>query len=395
MEKVSQRPTNMEVDDYAEYKRLRKIHQEHKHTGSGSILVPASMVPVLSFPQAPINTVVAPQSLLRMPPSITHKTTFREPLNAPRLSQDMNRSPLFPLDSTSMQDLFLAPKKVVNKGDLDRPSPRSSGIKTSSDRGSSEKQYRPSLTSSDRSIKSELKEIIPWIELEPKLEPEAHISLRSDTSAKTKAKSVTKPIGRLGAKAAELNPVKNVRRQARDSRRASDHSSRSQKEREWDVSSKDLSLQLRAAKPILEKKPEDSNALRNEKHAKRVAFRKHARFFDGTGHVAEGAEVDEDTNLYERSPNLTSRTRHFRSSSAEASSGLYSPIPTRPPRAHSLVNYGIEDIEFTSPLDRPISRPGMASPVNCFVSSSAVASESEMSSGKNIALGRLRRWLSK
>ena len=93
--------------------------------------------------------------------------------------------------------------------------------------------------------------------------------------------------------------------------------------------------------------------------------------------------------------NSTSKTRRFRSSSMDDMPKLYSPTPIRPTRPHSLFNYGIEDIEFTSPLDSIISRPGMASPVNSLVSSPVIVTRSDKTIGQDVALRRLRRWLSK
>ena len=398
MEEVTRRPTNMEVDDYTEYKRLRKLHREHKRKGPGTITMPPKAAPPIPPLQLPFaSPVTAPQSLLRVSPSISRKTTFKEPaFDAPKASLESDRpyatDVVSPMTVPGLQESFFAPKKsgtlaIPIKKDKNKMTPT-----TSSDNTSRNKHARvlspaaSSLTSSTQSVKSELKEIIPWIELEATLP--------------TPPPMTTPPVGtatdRLEVKAAELNPVKSVRRLARDSRQPSDLSmrsqisQRSQKKRKTDTATNALNLRLYSAKPMLGRKKEASRETEKEKHAKRLLFGKKSKFLDGAGYSAD-EEVDP-----KNAPSCSGRARFTRSSSEEPPQ-LHSPTPMRPAGPQNLfaLGHGIEDIEFSSPLDDLVSGPKMATPISTPMSPPVLDRGVNRGTGESVAMGRLKRWLSK
>ncbi|KAF2997968.1 hypothetical protein E8E13_006319 [Curvularia kusanoi] len=406
MEDVTRRPTNMEVDDYAEYKRLRRIHREQLAKGTVPLPVSPEKAPPLQPSQLPVHTPVLPQSLLRTLPSVPHNDTLEElaleasgvlqaPLSnaaysalTPTIPSSPQEDPLF---SSVISNLPISVKEGnANIGQLhpqnlaspDKTPPDHQGLtpvirgQTPVTQGQSPAtQGQTPVTSSGSSNKDDLKEIIPWIDLEPEL-----VAFRSSAEAGQKEQAPSQPAGVLGAKAAELNPVKNVRRLARDTRKQSTVSMLSQKPT---VAS---ALRLISAKPMHSGNKDPAQDMKREKPLKKVLFGK-ARFLDGTGYSA-----DEEEDNYRCPP---SKMRRFRSNSMDAIPQLYCPAPIRPPRPHSLFNYGIEDIEFTSPLNNLVSRPGMASPVNSLVSSSVMITKSDRAIGQDIALRRLKRWLSK
>lgn len=98
--------------------------------------------------------------------------------------------------------------------------------------------------------------------------------------------------GGLGAKAAELNPVKKVRSPARYARKESAASSRSQKQLAASA------LRLITAKPILGASRKTTEEMDKGKSLKKVAFGKKAKFVDGTGQSAD--EEDDHQILHQR-----------------------------------------------------------------------------------------------
>ena len=369
LDEVVRRPTNMEMDDYIEYQRLRNVQQEPTYTESGT----TQSLPSIRLP---IDTRVPPQSLLRTLPMDLHGTTLQERAPDSGVLQD-------PFPAATVQTLTPAndlwsqqsiPTPI--KGESTTPVHMHFPSQVSSDKTPSPRD-QTSDPSNGSSTRDNIKAIIPWIELEPGL-------LSSSPAGDPKERQMTgqTTAGDLGAKAAELNPVKSIRRPANHARKGSTATLRSQKQLAASA------LRLINAKPILgASRKSTDEADEGKSSPKKVAFGKKARFFDGAGYSAD--EEDE----YHRDP--TPKTRRFRSSSMDDMPKLHCPIPIRPTRPHSLFNYGIEDIEFTSPLDSIISRPGMASPVNSLVSSPVMVTRSDKAIGQGDALRRLRRWLSK
>jgi hypothetical protein len=365
MEQVTCRPTNMEVDDYTEYKRLRKIHRDGKYHGPEPVPIQQQVLKAahaISPLQLPVSPTIVPQSLLRVSPSVSRQTTFREPaFDAPSAVEDRPSASdvVSPMTIPGLQEFFFAPKKtgtlaIPTPNDKSRPgTPTSSSGMTSRD-----KQVRVqspgsiSLTST-KSGHSKLRQIIPWIDMEAEL-PTPPVF---DTPPLVSEQKTSQPRERLEAKAAEMNPVKNVRRLARDSRRPSDLRLQSQNTRARDTANSALNLRLYSTKPILPilggKKGKETEKDRDKK---KIIFGKKARFFDGAGYSTD--EEDDDHQA------VSSRDRCFRSSSVDNGSILHSPTPIKPLRPISLFDYGIEHIEFTSPLDDIVPQPRAASPID-------------------------------
>jgi hypothetical protein len=365
MEQVTCRPTNMEVDDYTEYKRLRKIHRDGKYHGPEPVPIQQQVLKAahaISPLQLPVSPTIVPQSLLRVSPSVSRQTTFREPaFDAPSAVEDRPSASdvVSPMTIPGLQEFFFAPKKtgtlaIPTPNDKSRPgTPTSSSGMTSHD-----KQVRVqspgsiSLTST-KSGHSKLRQIIPWIDMEAEL-PTPPVF---DTPPLVSEQKTSQPRERLEAKAAEMNPVKNVRRLARDSRRLSDLRLQSQNTRARDTANSALNLRLYSTKPILPilggKKGKETEKDRDKK---KIIFGKKARFFDGAGYSTD--EEDDDHQA------VSSRDRCFRSSSVDNGSVLHSPTPIKPLRPISLFDYGIEHIEFTSPLDDIVPQPRAASPID-------------------------------
>lgn len=392
MEQVTCRPTNMEVDDYAEYKRLQKIYRDQRRRSPEPIPIPQQVLnaaPTNPPLQLPASPPVAPQSLLRVSPSASRQMNFKEPaFDAP--SAGANRPSVSdvvsPMTVPGLQESFFAPKKrgtlaIPNLKDRSRP-----GTPTSSGRASRDRQVHiqsPGSSShiSTKSDHSDLKEIIPWIDLEAELPTAPASTSPLLMTEEKKSQSSERP----EVKAAEMNPVKNVRRLARDSRQLSDLSLHSHNVKARDTATNALNLRLYSTKsvlPILGGKKEKE--AEREKYKKRITFGKKARFFDGAAHI-----IDKEDDDYQA---VYSRDRPFRSSSVDDLPVSYLPKLIKPPRPISLFDYGIENIEFASPLDDIVPQPRAASPVG---SPMIVHPRGNQTTGESIALGKLKRWLSK
>lgn len=378
LDDVTRRPTNMEMDDYIEYRRLRNVQQEPICTGTGTRRGTPGTAQSLPTIQPSFNTPVPPQSLLRTLLRDLHKPSLQEVASDDSgVLQDpfpaaIART-LTPANDLYSQQVVPAPsiREITMPIHVHPPS------QVSSDKPPSTQGPTP-VPSSGSSNRDEIKAIIPWIELEPELLSSSPASDQIEAERQMTGQTT----GGLGAKAAELNPVKNVRSPARYARKESAASLRSQKQLAASA------LRLITAKPILGASRKSTEEMDKGKTSKKVAFGRKAKFFDGTGYSAD----EEDD--YHQSP--ISKTRRFRSSSMDDVPKLHCPTPIRPTRPHSLFNYGIEDIEFTSPLDSITSRAGMAPPVNSLVSSPVmVVTRSDRTIGQDVALRRLKRWLSK
>jgi hypothetical protein len=244
-----------------------------------------------------------------------------------------------------------------------------------------------SFASSSRSGQNDLKEIIPWIDLEDNL------PLPTPPTAQPVIEKQT--VGQeLERKAAELNPVKNVRRLARDLRQPSTASVRTHKEREKSVGTSTLNSRRRPVRLTIGKKKEQ------DREGKMMAFVRKARLLDG-----EGYSADEEDDFDHARP----RRYRTRSSSASGALQLHCPIPVRAIGQDRIFamdqyasipvddtqNHGIEDIEFTSPVDNLISRPRLATPI-----SSPTSPPAETCTGgvqhaeEGSVVGRLRRMVS-
>ncbi|KAF9695549.1 hypothetical protein EKO04_006339 [Ascochyta lentis] len=370
MEEVSKRPTNMEVDDYAEYKRLRKRHREHKRGAPGQLLMPQqpfkAAPPILPL-QVSGSSIIAPQSMLRASsPSVSRKANFKEPVfDAPKASQEPSRPPaadiVSPMTSPDRQGSFFvmetsAAPAMPATGDKDKPSPSTSFETVSHQK---EAQILSSITSSVRSGQSDLKVILPWIDLET----DSPLPAPSDAPPVITKEVPSQATDGLEAQAAEMNPVKKVRRLARDLRRPSDTILQSQEARKKSTATNPHSLRFYPARPILGGKEEEKWETRRDKLFKKTLFGKKPKFFDGAGYNA-----DED---FESVPSHAC-TPYVRSSSSDGAIQLHSPPSIRPPTPGYLLadltpSHGVEDIEFASPLENLISPSRMMTVGSCIV----------------------------
>ncbi|KAF3039359.1 hypothetical protein E8E12_006025 [Didymella heteroderae] len=351
MEQVTCRPTNTEIDDYAEYKRLRRKYREQKHKDHGPVAIRQQGLNVgLPLPplQLPASSTIAPQSLLCVSPSVSRQTTFKKSaFDAPGAEADRPSASdvISPMTVPMLQESFFAPKKTETLAipapkDMSRP-----GSPTSSETASHEK-HAPVQSPASVSFPSvkpshcELKEIIPWIDLEAEMPSLPALNMLPTVREQKRSQAKE----RLEVEASEMNPVKTVTRLARDSRRPSDLSLQSQNIRDKNTATNSLNLRLYSAKPILPildgKKGKQGN---KDEDKTRRTFSKKARFFDGAGYSAD--DEDDDYQV------VSLKSRSSRTNSADDLPILCSQRPIRPPRPISRFECGIESIEFTSPLD--------------------------------------------
>ncbi|KAH6644478.1 hypothetical protein C7974DRAFT_439845 [Boeremia exigua] len=408
MDEVTKRPTNMELDDYTEYKRLRRLYREGKHTGLVLSTSPrmAPRLPPIDISPSPTS---APQSLLRLSPSLLRRPTFRSPdfddisvsrssLNSVAISISHVVSPM--TVPSPQSSFFMLPDAIstkVNNGSL----PDSSNDESTSTI-LAEKPVGKSIASSTRSTIDDLKEIIPWIELEPQIST----PLSPSPTVGISQQSTSKSTDRLEAKAAALNPVKTVRRLARDSGHQFDLDLQSRELREQDAATNGLNLRIYPAKPIFSKKNEEeqqkaSNSLNLRLYAAKPIFSKilekhkqgstnkavvgkKPKFFDGAGYSAD----EEDDDCRTSPPKI----QQSRPSSVTRTSRVHSPTPIKPQGQPRFISYGTEDIEFAS--DR-MSRTGAVSPAYSFRSSPTMSPRGRQNARESIALGKLKRWLSR
>ena len=247
MEEVFRRPTNMEVDDYADYKRLRKLHREHKRKGQGTGPLPRSAQVLNTAPhippsQFPVSSIVAPRSLLRVSSSVSRKTTFKEPaFDAPKALQDSDRPPtagiISPKTIPGIQESFFALEKTGTPAIPASNEQNKYDQAILYDAALHEKYIGVSSTgassraSSPRSGKSDLKDIIPWIELE------ADLSLPSSPKVPPAVRehTISEAMERLEVKDAKLNQVNNVKRLATHSKQPGDLSRGSHRTRKESI----------------------------------------------------------------------------------------------------------------------------------------------------------------
>lgn len=367
LEEVICRPTNTEIDDYVEYKRLRKVHRKHKHKDPRHAVMPQQVLrtaPPISPFQPPASLTRAPQSLLRISPSASRQTMLKEPaFNVLEAPQEADRLLITdPVSPTTVADLQESSSALKDSGSLAMPALENKSkpeLANSSDKP--RKESTPislSVWSSANSGHSDLKDILPWIDAEselpapPSLNPSPRVNVQMHSQAG------------LEVKAAELNPVKNVRRPARDPRQASDLSLVSQNATDKPA------LSMLGIKRVKETE--------KRKNAKQPTFGKTKRFFHGMEFSADKKDGDYHAG--------STRSRRLRSSSVDGLPQRRSSTQTKPVRPNSLFDYGIEDIEFTSPLEELILRTD--SPMLTYPGDSGVT-------GERIVLGKLRRWLSR
>lgn len=390
MDQVTWRPTSAEVDDYTEYKRLRKLYRDQRHEVPQEISTPQQVVkaaPTIASHQLPAIPTTSPPSLQPVPPSVSRQTTLEEHAFDARTAEADRPSASAVVSPTTISGLQapFAPQKV---GTLAVPAPTEKsrpGTPALSDTALREKQGRVQSQSSNslastKSGHGELKEIIPWIDMEAEILAPPALTTLSSVTEQTKGQTRE----RLEVKAVEMNAVKTAKTLARDPRQPSELSKQSHDVRAMNIATIALNLRLHSKKstiPIFRGKKGDESEGNRKKNYR---YARKARFFDGAGY-----SVDEEDDKHHAA---TSRYRCFRSSSVDDRPILPSPRPVKLPRPISLFNYGIENVRSTSPLDNFTHQPRAVSPIDSVLVAHLRGSQTI---GESIALGKLRRWLSK
>ncbi|KAJ8110078.1 hypothetical protein OPT61_g6984 [Boeremia exigua] len=374
MDEVTRRPTSMELDDYAEYKRLRKLQRADKHKLPGSWLAPPKMAPTMRSAQLTASTAVTPKSVPHFSSSVSRKTTFD--FDAPSPTQDLGKSLTdSPKAIPDPQASVFIPGGVDTQGMPTKKNKHDLATSSSDvliNTVLSQGQDLGSPPSCTRSTLEDLKEILPWIEQDT--DPSIHFF--PTTAEVLRQQSAITAVDRLEDKAAALNPVKGARKLARDPGQRRNLSLQSQIAKDQDLAANNLDSHHHTAKTIFGKKEKEE-----ERHRDRSMFGQRPNLLDGVEYTSDEQDADDCTSS--------------RFAWAEATPQLKSPTPIRPPRPTNLCIYGIEDIEFQSPLNDVVSRPRMASPINSFRSTPPSYVNSSRVAGESIALERLRRWLSK
>lgn len=327
MEEVTKRPTATEVDDYTEYKRLRKIHRDSKRAVSGENLGQSETshhivkaAPRIPPPLQPVPAFGPIRSTQPEPPNPARKSMFRHPhfdlpelisheqpeIVSPRTVLDTDH---FPVGSNKSSTLAV-PARIKHRIQIAHDSnPPGSQISNSPGTASN-------ASSSHTGIATEynIREVAPWIDLEPSLtlpsptdtQPMIHdaiISKMSITSPTKRKKKSTPRNPRPSIQRADSPPnTRGDRRKSGDfkgitttSHLHPDGSPRSKESRK--------SIFVRSRNPM-------------------------AKIFDGAASLEDGGD-------YFSLKKSSNEPRHRRTSSDPAMR-VHSPIPVRPFRSPGL-----------------------------------------------------------
>ena len=164
MSEVIKHPTAAELDDYSEYKRLRKAHREGKRKEPTAPTIKSDYQAV-SKSSKPIQTSklkmdpnATPKAVWNGSPSASRATTFKRP--------QFNEKPHFTLPLGSD---IISPKNVAEINRFDLAASQHSSLATKPSEGTNPEN---SIQSSGRitgSTNSDIKEVAPWIDFDPGL----------------------------------------------------------------------------------------------------------------------------------------------------------------------------------------------------------------------------------
>jgi hypothetical protein len=175
MEEVCNRPTATEVDDYAEYKRLRKQHREDKRKTVGSTMDLSGTVPPLVTKAAPptappISTTNIPPKILRMRSgSTTQRIHFRHPHFD--LPEEVPHEQINVVSPTNIEESSQFPFSQRHSTTAVTPQPmdRRPNVQGGTDE-SSIVSIKGSMNSSvNTDPLAKIKEVAPWIDFEADL----------------------------------------------------------------------------------------------------------------------------------------------------------------------------------------------------------------------------------
>lgn len=183
MKEVIDRPTATEVDDYSEYKRLRKVHREI-HSKGVPAKIDVNAKTKIAPPIPPLAPQLAqPRTLSKTSPSGSRTATFKRAVAAigetPAISRTSSSKPVSPGAPAALpEELFVAPSRSTLEVPA-RTTVRPVAYGHTSDSLLSDPHTQPlnlqdstSTASSNRTANSrtsDIREIAPWIEYDLQL----------------------------------------------------------------------------------------------------------------------------------------------------------------------------------------------------------------------------------
>ncbi|KAF1844198.1 uncharacterized protein K460DRAFT_160168 [Cucurbitaria berberidis CBS 394.84] len=178
MGEVTMHPTANEVDDYTEYKRLRKVHREDKHKDTTSSSIKSPQTAVKTAP-----TILPPQPT--SPPSATpkRKSMFRRPNfdEESHVHFALDQDVISPMTIPNVEELgfgkgkgTLAVPAQHRRPTLNRtgPSPMDSRMRISPVNSKASSSAHTAV-----STQSNIRDVAPWIDFEAQLMPPSPINL--------------------------------------------------------------------------------------------------------------------------------------------------------------------------------------------------------------------------
>ncbi|KAF2827837.1 hypothetical protein CC86DRAFT_444974 [Ophiobolus disseminans] len=326
MEEVSKRPTCTEVDDYSEYKRLRKIHREgkrHAHSGGNSSIelelqqATKAAPPIMPLVPVPTGSALKTRGIS---PSAPRKSLFMDlDFNS---AEDQAREALdvvSPMTVSDTDHLFLSPSKRNAFGFPVRGSLRHLNADSPL---SGSQHHSPATTSkasseyTATSARSNIREVAPWIDFDAGLTLPSAPDAQSVIHRRKKRKDT-----------ASIHSTLHHQDDASNSSRRDSHNSRNSHKSNKSNKSKDT---------VSSNSPKNMSRLKDASR-KSIFVRTRnpmAKLFDGPASITEdggdyfGAAVYSPTPSPKTTP--TSKTDKQRQSSSDHLPRVHSPIPIRP-----------------------------------------------------------------
>ncbi|KAF2026253.1 hypothetical protein EK21DRAFT_74691 [Setomelanomma holmii] len=206
MEEVTRRPTATEVDDYSEYKRLRKLQREGKRKIADAVTNPIDME--FSFTKA------APPIIPPQPSGATGGAIMVRPgMVSPRTIPNTDHFPMM----RGKANTLIVPSNSNHRNLGDDFFPSGSPRKSSPDTNS-----RPNSTHTAASTQPNILEVAPWIDFDagltvPSLDAEFPIIRQKIIPRANDPKAKDQPIARNASNFAPDSPPPSSRRDGRKS----------------------------------------------------------------------------------------------------------------------------------------------------------------------------------
>jgi hypothetical protein len=174
MDEVAKHPTTFQIDEYTEYKRLRKAHREMQRKSENGKPETEPHTMKIAPPIAPL-VLMSPLISFKLPQIASRTSTIKRPMNATTRSLSSPSNPSSPqemlgemeLSRGPTMDMLKVPTPVPTRptAQTHKPESSSSGVKSAS---ASKQEFTPSNGSS-QSHTSVIREVAPWVDYE--LEP--------------------------------------------------------------------------------------------------------------------------------------------------------------------------------------------------------------------------------